>query len=201
VVLVVGLTGGIGSGKSLVGEYFADLGAKVMDADELSRKVIERGSHGFDQVVAAFGDTILRDGDIDRRALAGKIFGNMDERAKLEAIIHPLVRGAFEVAAAELSGDEILVYEIPLLAETGAATRFDFIITVEADLPVRTERLKKRGMLRSEIEARMRAQATPDERMSVAGYVIVNNGTTDELLREVEYVWENLLPALHREKN
>ena len=200
-VLIVGLTGGIGSGKSLVREYFAGLGAKVMDADELSRRLIERGSEGFDRVVAAFGDAILRDGDIDRRALAGQVFGNMAERAKLEAIIHPLVREAFETAAAGLRGDDILVYEIPLLAETGSATRFDFIITVETDLAERTERLKKRGMLTSEIQARVSAQATPEERMSVAGYVIVNNGTADELLREVEHVWEKILPSLQREKN
>ncbi len=198
--LVVGLTGGIGSGKSLVGEYFADLGAKVMDADELSRKVIERGSKGFDQVVATFGDSVLRDGDIDRRALAEKVFGDAAERAKLEAIVHPLVREAFEAAAKSLSGDDVLVYEIPLLAETAAAERFDFVITVESDLPVRTERLKKRGMLASEILARMSAQATPEERMSVAGYVIANNGTTDDLLRDVEYVWEKILPSMQREK-
>lgn len=198
--LVVGLTGGIGSGKSLVGEYFADLGAKVMDADELSRKVIERGSKGFDQVVATFGDSVLRDGDIDRRALAEKVFGDAAERAKLEAIIHPLVREAFEAAAKSLSGDDVLVYEIPLLAETAAAERFDFVITVESDLPVRTERLKKRGMLASEIHARMSAQATPEERMSVAGYVMANNGTPDDLLRDVEYVWEKILPSMQREK-
>lgn len=198
--LVVGLTGGIGSGKSLVGEYFADLGAKVMDADELSRKVIERGTPGFDQVVATFGDAVLRDGEIDRRALADKVFSNAAERAKLEEIIHPLVRAAFESAAKNLTGDEILVYEIPLLAETGAAERFDFIITVESELPVRSDRLKQRGMLPSEIEARIRAQATPQERMSVAGYVITNNGTADDLLREVEYVWEKILPSMQREK-
>ena len=85
-VLVVGLTGGIGSGKSLVGEYFSDLGAKVLDADELSRKVIERGSLGFDQVVTAFGDSILRDGDIDRRALAEKVFASVSERVKLKGL-------------------------------------------------------------------------------------------------------------------
>lgn len=198
--LVVGLTGGIGSGKSLVGEYFADLGAKVMDADELSRKVIERGSKGFDQVVATFGDSVLRDGDIDRRALAEKVFGDAAERAKLEAIVHPLVREAFEAAAKSLNVDDVLVYEIPLLAETAAAERFDFVITVESDLPVRTERLKKRGMLASEILARMSAQATPEERMSVAGYVMANNGTPDDLLRDVEYVWEKILPSMQREK-
>ena len=200
-MLIVGLTGGIGSGKSLVGQYFSDLGAKVMDADELSRNVIERGTDGFDQVVATFGDSILRDGEIDRRALAAKVFGDLAARQKLEAIVHPLVRDAFELAVKQLSGNDVLVYEIPLLAETGAAQRFDFIITVESDLPVRSERLKKRGMLPSEIEARVRAQATPEERMSVAGYVITNNGTPDELLREVEYVWEKILPSMQREKN
>jgi dephospho-CoA kinase len=201
VVLVVGLTGGIGSGKSLVGEYFSDLGATILDADELSRKVIDRGSKGFDQVVVAFGDSILRDGDIDRRALAEKVFASMSERAKLEAIVHPLVREAFEAATRKLSGNEILVYEIPLLAETGVAGRFDFIITVESHLDVRAERLKSRGMRPSEIEGRVRAQASPEERMSVAGYVITNNGTRDDLLRQVEYVWEKMLPAIQHEKN
>lgn len=198
--LVVGLTGGIGSGKSLVGEYFAGLGAKVLDADELARKVIERGTPGFDQVVAAFGDSVLRNGDIDRNVLAEKVFGDTAERAKLEEIVHPLVRDAFEIAAKSLKGEEILVYEIPLLVETGVADRFDFIITVESLIALRSERLKQRGMLPSAIDARMRAQATPEERMSVAGYVIANNGTAEDLLREVEYVWEKILPSLQRER-
>ena len=199
-VLIIGLTGGIGSGKSLAGQYFSDLGANVLDADVISREVIERGSGGFDEVVAAFGDSILRDGQIDRRALAGRVFGNMADRVTLESIVHPLVRDAFEAAAARLQGDDVLVYEIPLLAETGAASRFDFVITVESDLEFRTDRLKRRGMLGSEIDARIRAQASPEERMSVAGYVITNNGTPDELLRQVEYVWEKILPSMQREK-
>ena len=200
-MLIVGLTGGIGSGKSLVGQYFSALGAKVIDADELSRQVIERGTEGFDQVVAAFGDSILKDGEIDRRALASKVFGDMSARQKLEAIVHPLVRVAFESAARKLTGNDILIYEIPLLAEKGSSQRFDFVITVESDLAIRTERLMKRGMMASEIEARVRAQATPEERMSVAGYVITNNGSTSDLLREVEYVWEKVLPLVQREKN
>ncbi len=199
-VLIVGLTGGIGSGKSLAGQYFSDLGANILDADVIAREVIERGSRGFDQVIAAFGDSILRDGQIDRRALAERVFGNMADRVTLESIVHPLVRDAFEAAVARLQGDDILVYEIPLLAETGAATRFDFVITVESDLDIRTDRLIKRGMLGSEIDARIRAQASPEERMSVAGYVITNNGTPDELLRHIEYVWEKILPSMQREK-
>jgi dephospho-CoA kinase len=200
VVLVIGLTGGIGSGKSLVRKYFSDLGAKVLDADELSRQVIERGSKGFDQVVKAFGDSVLRDGDIDRRALAEIVFASTSERSKLESIIHPLVRNAFKAATRLMSGNEILVYEIPLLVETGGANHFDFIVTVESDLDVRIERLKRRGMRTSEIEARVRSQATPEERRSVAGYVIANNGTADELLRHVEYVWETILPSLQSQK-
>ena len=199
-VLIVGLTGGIGSGKSLAGQYFSDLGATVLDADVIAREVIERGGRGFDEVVAAFGDSILRDGQIDRRALATRVFGNMADRVTLESIVHPLVRDAFETAAASLQDEDVLIYEIPLLAETGAATRFDFVITVESDLDDRTERLKKRGMLASEIDARIRAQASPEERMSVAGYVISNNGTPDELLRQIEYVWEKILPSLQRAK-
>lgn len=198
--LIVGLTGGIGSGKSLVGQYFAALGATVMDADDIARRVIERGSAGFDQVVTIFGDSILRDGDIDRRALGEKVFGDRAQRALLEGIIHPLVRDAFESLATSLGSDEILIYEIPLLAETGGAERFDFVITVESDIEARTQRLRSRGMLPSQIDARIHAQATPEERMSVAGYVIANNGTTDDLLREVEYVWEKVLPSLQREK-
>jgi dephospho-CoA kinase len=200
VVLVIGLTGGIGSGKSLVRKYFSDLGAKILDADELSRQVIERGSKGFDQVVKAFGDSVLRDGDIDRRALAEIVFASTSERSKLESIIHPLVRNAFKAATRLMSGNEILVYEIPLLVETGGAEHFDFIVTVESDLDVRIERLKRRGMRTSEIEARVRSQATPEERRSVAGYVIANNGTADELLRHVEYVWETILPSLQSQK-
>ena len=199
-VLIVGLTGGIGSGKSLAGQYFSDLGASVLDADVIAREVIKRGSRGFDEVVAAFGDSILRDGQIDRRALAERAFGKIADRLTLEAIVHPLVRDVFEAAAARLQGDDVLVYEIPLLAETGAATRFDFVITVESDLDVRTERLKKRGMLGSEIDARIRAQASRKERMSVAQYVMSNNGTPDELLRQIEYVWEKILPSMQREK-
>jgi dephospho-CoA kinase len=200
-VLVIGLTGGIGSGKSLVGRYFADLGATVMDADELSRQVIERGTPGFDEVVAAFGDSVLTDGQIDRRVLADRIFADNSARQVLEGIIHPRVREAFESTAKALVGNEVLVYEIPLLAETGASDRFDFIITVESELSIRTERLLTRGMRPAEIQARVRAQATPEERMSVAGYVITNNGTPDELLREVEYVWEKILPSMQDAKN
>lgn len=199
-MLIVGLTGGIGSGKSLVAQYFSDLGARVIDADQLARQVIERGTDGFDEVVASFGDSILRDGDIDRRALSTIIFSDTDSRKKLEAIIHPRVREAFDAVRNELGADDILVYEIPLLAETGAAKKFDYIITVESDMKSRADRLKARGMHPSEIEARMLSQASPEERVAIADYVITNDGSSEDLLREVEHVWEGVLLLSKRAK-
>ena len=191
-MLVVALTGGIGAGKSLVAQYFSELGARVVDADQLSRIAIERGSKGFDEVVTRFGESILRNGDIDRKALGEIIFKNKSAKADLEAIIHPRVRELFFEVVNDLAADEILIYEIPLLVETGAASNFDQIITVEADIEIRKSRLLKRGMFSSEIESRLAAQASPSEREAVATHVIENSGDEDQLLRKVENLWEEL---------
>jgi len=190
--LVVALTGGIGAGKSLVAQYFSELGARVVDADQLSRIAIERGSKGFDEVVTRFGESILRNGDIDRKALGEIIFKDKSAKADLEAIIHPRVRELFFEVVNDLAADEILIYEIPLLVETGAASNFDQIITVEADIEIRKSRLLKRGMFSSEIESRLAAQASPSEREAVATHVIENSGDEDQLLRKVENLWEEL---------
>ncbi|MBF8251960.1 MAG: dephospho-CoA kinase [Actinobacteria bacterium] len=189
---VIGLTGGIGSGKSLAAEYFADLGAIVIDADQLARAAIERGSKGFDEVVTIFGDSILKDGDIDRRALGELVFKDPTKKAALEAIIHPWVRSEFEAAVLSLSGNQTLVYEIPLLFETGGANRFETVITVEAQMDKRIERLREKGLHLSEIEARIAAQASREERVSIADFVIENNGSRDDLLRQVENIWDGL---------
>jgi len=189
---VIALTGGIGCGKSLAAEFFADLGAIVIDADQLARAAIERGSTGFDEVVAIFGDAILKDGEIDRRALGEIIFKDPSRKVALEAIIHPWVRSEFEAAVASLTGNQTLVYEIPLLFETGGADRFETVITVEADLDKRIERLREKGLHPSEIEARMASQASREERVSIADFVIENNGSKDDLLRQVENIWEAL---------
>ena len=191
-MLVVALTGGIGAGKSLVAQYFSELGARVVDADQLSRIAIERGSEGFDEVITRFGETILRNGDVDRKALGEIIFKDKSAKADLEAIIHPRVRELFFEVVSDLAADEILIYEIPLLVETGAASNFDQIITVEADLEIRKSRLLKRGMFISEIESRLAAQASPSEREAVATHVIENSGDEDQLLRKVENLWEEL---------
>jgi dephospho-CoA kinase len=191
-MLVVALTGGIGAGKSLVAQYFSELGAQVVDADQLSRIAIERGSAGFDEVITRFGESILRNGDIDRKALGEIIFKDKSAKADLEAIIHPRVRELFFEVVNDLATDEILIYEIPLLVETGAVSNFDQIITVEADLEIRKSRLLKRGMFISEIESRLAAQASPAEREAVATHIIENSGDEDQLLRKVENLWEEL---------
>ena len=191
-MLVVGLTGGIGSGKSLAAQFFAELGALVIDADQLARDAIERGSDGFDQLIATFGDSILNNGLVDRRALGELVFRDADAKRKLEGIIHPIVRREFEEAVASLEKDQVLIYEIPLLFETKAMERFDYIVTVESDLLLRKARLLKKGLRNSEIESRIAAQASREERMSIADQVFENNGSEDELLRSVENLWELL---------
>lgn len=196
----VGLTGGIGSGKSVVAGIFSDLGAAVLDADFLARSALERGTPGFDQAVATFGDQILKDGQIDRRALGEIVFNNPQERAKLEAIVHPQVRALFLGAVAQTGAGEVLVYEIPLLVETSAAEHFDFIITVESDLETRHERLINRGLLSHEISARISAQATSEERIAQSDAVIYNNGSREELLSQVERIWSELITPLLRTK-
>jgi dephospho-CoA kinase len=189
---VIALTGGIGSGKSLVANYFFSLGAEVIDADQLARQAIERGSEGFDQVISEFGDVILKEGDIDRRALGEIVFSDPIKRKALEAIIHPKVQQALTQARNSLNENQILIYEIPLLVETNAASKFDKVITVEAPLELRIERLKSRGLLQSEIEKRISNQATPEQRRAIADIQIENDGTEEELLRKVEAIWEEL---------
>jgi dephospho-CoA kinase len=189
---VIALTGGIGCGKSLAAQYFAELGALVIDADQLARAAIERGSQGFDEVISFFGDSILNNGDIDRRALGELIFRDAEAKRKLESIVHPFVRREFEEAVASLKADEVLVYEIPLLVETGAQDRFDIVVTVESDLENRIARLRQRGMQISEIEGRIASQATRVQRVEAADFLIENDGSEDELLRQVENIWDSL---------
>ena len=191
-MLIVALTGGLGAGKSLAAQYFSDLGARVVDADQLARVAIERGSEGFDEVILRFGEKIMRDGDIDRKALAEIIFSDPQAKEDLEAIIHPRVRELFAEVVSDLQPGEVLIYEIPLLAESGSAKNFDLVITVEADLELRKERLRKRGMFISEIERRIAAQATREARQALADFVITNDGDEDQLLRAVENLWEEL---------
>lgn len=192
-MLVVALTGGIGSGKSTVGQIFAQLGAIVIDSDQLARDVIERGSIGFNEVVAKFGDEILKNGEIDRQILASLIFKDPAKRSELEQITHPLIRKAFAKVVSSASPDSIVINQIPLLVESSHDYKFDHVITVSASESIRSERLIKRGLTNDQIKQRMGAQATDQMREAIADSVIVNEKNEQELTDQVEKIWEQLL--------
>ena len=191
-MLIVALTGGIGSGKSTVGQLFEDLGAIVIDSDQLARDVVERGTNGFDQIIAAFGDEVLKNGDLDRAALGELVFKDPAKRKQLEQITHPLIRKAFSKIVESSKGDSIVVNQIPLLVESNHDYKFDHVITISASEDVRIERLLKRGMNLNQIKQRLQAQATDAQREEISDSIIRNDKSQAELLPEVEKVWELL---------
>ena len=191
-MLVVALTGGIGSGKSTVGQIFEDLGAVVTDSDQLARNVVERGTTGFDQIVATFGDEVLKNGDLDRAALAEVIFKDPVKRTQLEQITHPLIRRAFAEIVESAQNDSIVINQIPLLVESKHEYKFDHVITVSATEEVRIQRLLMRGMNLTQIKQRIGAQSTDAQREAISDTVISNDKDHSELLVEVEKVWELL---------
>ncbi len=195
-MLLVALTGGIGSGKTLAAEYFADLGAQVLDFDQLALDVVERGTEGFDEILVRFGDGILRDGNLDRAHLAEIIFNDLIARKDLEAIVHPKVRTAFDGVVQGLPEEAILVSQIPLLAESTYKYPFNFVITVSASEEIRRARLIERGMKDYQVSERLKAQATDAQREAIADAIIVNESSKDDLLRQVENLYEDrLYPA------
>jgi dephospho-CoA kinase len=188
----VGLTGGVGSGKSTVAALFAGHGAVVVDADAIAREVVEPGTPGFDAVVAEFGSDIVGpDGALDRAALAALVFTDDAKRAELNAIMHPLV-GQRMAELAETAGDAIVVYDVPLLVENDLAAGFDFVVVVLADEAVRLTRLAERGMPEADARARMAVQATDEQRRAVAAAVIENDGTREQLAARVDAVWTEI---------
>jgi dephospho-CoA kinase len=191
-MLIVALTGGLGSGKSTVGQMLEDLGAIVTDSDQLAREVVERGTTGFDQIVAAFGDGVLKNGDLDRAALAEVIFKDPTKRMQLEQITHPLIRKAFAKVVESSKGDSIVINQIPLLVESKHDYKFDHVITVSATEEIRIERLLKRGMNLNQIKQRIQAQSTDAQREEISDSIIRNDKSQAELLSEVEKVWELL---------
>ncbi len=191
-MLIVALTGGIGSGKSTVGELFANQGALVVDSDLLAREVIERGTEGFEQVVAEFGDQILKNGEIDRALLGDIVFKDRAKLARLESITHPLIRKAFKNFVDKAPADSIVINQIPLLVESKSNYTFDAVITVSASEEIRKQRLTKRGLSEAEIIRRMAAQASDSEREAISDFVIQNAGTPDDLTGMVEKVWAKL---------
>jgi dephospho-CoA kinase len=189
----VGLTGGVGSGKSIVARIFGELGAVVIDADAVAREVVEPGTPGFDAVVERFGRGVVRtDGSLDRPALARVVFQDTAEREALNAIVHPLVGARMAELMQAAPADSVVIWDIPLLVENGSAGSFDLVVVVEADVNRRLARLAQRGMAESDARERMAAQATDEQRRAVADELIVNDGDLNELRTRVEQVWDKI---------
>ena len=190
----VGLTGGVASGKSTVSAILGDLGAVVIDADVLAREVVEQGTPGLEKVVAEFGPELLTpEGDLDRPAMGRLVFADEDARRRLEAIVHPLVFERIVELESAASPEDLVVHDIPLLAESGRADTFDAVIVVDADPERQVARMVgERGWTAEDAEARMLAQTSREERLAVATHVIENNGTLDQLRARVEEVFAEL---------
>jgi dephospho-CoA kinase len=186
----VGLTGGVASGKSTVSSLLAERGAVVIDADLLAREVVAPGTEGLAEVVAAFGEAVLApDGSLDRPAMGAIVFADESRRRVLEGIIHPRVRArAAEIEESAPPG-AVVVHDIPLLTETGQAGAFDAVVVVDVPVEVQVRRMVDlRGMTPEDAQARVAAQATREERLAVATYVIDNSGTLEELRARVDEV-------------
>ncbi|GAA2741741.1 MULTISPECIES: dephospho-CoA kinase [Kitasatospora] len=197
-MLRIGLTGGIGAGKSEVSRQLAELGAVIVDSDLIAREVVAPGTAGLKAVVAEFGPGVLQaDGALDRPALGRIVFGDQQRLAALNAIVHPLVRARSAELESSAGPDAIVVHDVPLLAENGLAPLYELVIVVDAPDEVRLERLVRlRGMAAEEARARMAAQATREDRLAVADLVIDNGGTLDELAPRVRQVWAKLTEHL-----
>jgi dephospho-CoA kinase len=196
-LLRVGLTGGIGSGKSEVARRLAGHGAVLIDADVAARKVVEPGSPGLARIAEAFGDGVLQpDGSLNRERLGEIVFADPGLRVKLNEIVHPLVREwmqAAERAAVRADGDAIVVHDVPLLAEARGRAGFDVVIVVDAPPGLQVERLVSlRGMPEDQARARLAAQASREQRLAVADIVIDNSGSLADLDRRVAEVWSDL---------
>ena len=191
----VGLTGGIASGKSTVSAILAELGATVIDGDQLAREVVEQGTPGLAQVVEAFGPEILTpSGDLDRPKLGRIVFNDEARRKELEGIVHPLVFERYAELEASAPEGGLVVHDIPLLAESGRADSFDAVIVVEAPAEAQVERmLRDRGWTREDAESRIAAQATPEQRRAIATHLILNTGTREDLRARVEEVYAELV--------
>jgi len=193
-VLRVGLTGGIGSGKSEVSKRLAAQGAVIIDADAIAREVVAPGTDGLAEVVEAFGKEILRaDGELDRPRLGDIVFADPELRGKLNAIVHPRVGARMAELERGAGPGAIVVHDVPLIAENGLAGGYDLVVVVDVPPRIQVERLVRyRGMTREQAQARMAAQASREQRLAIAGIVIDNSGSLAELDRQVGDLWAEL---------
>lgn len=194
-MLLVGLTGGIGSGKSTVARLLEKRGAVVFDADLLAREAVEPGTPGHAAVIERFGaDVLAPGGELDREALASIVFADPAARRDLEQIVHPEVRRLFaEGSEAYRDTDRVVVFSAPLLVETGMHTAFEVLVVVSATFATQIERLmRQRGMSEPSIRARIDAQAPLEDKAAAADFLVDNEGSLDELESQVEQLWNDL---------
>ncbi|MCM2390818.1 dephospho-CoA kinase [Streptomyces albipurpureus] len=193
-MLSVGLTGGIGAGKSAVSRLLTSYGAVLIDADKIAREVVEPGTAGLAAVVEAFGpDVLTADGALDRPRLGSVVFADPERLAVLNAIVHPLVRARSAELARSVAPDAVVVHDVPLLTENELAPLYDVIIVVDASPETQLQRLVEvRGMAEPEARARMKAQATRAQRRAIADIVIDNDGPWEALEPQVRSAWAEL---------
>lgn len=190
----VGLTGGIASGKSTVSAIFAELGAVIIDGDQLAREVVERGTPGLAAVVEAFGPELLTpEGDLDRPAMGAIVFNDEAKRKQLEAIVHPLVFERYAELEAATGPDDVVIHDIPLLAESGRADEFDEVVVVDAPEELQVRRmLEDRGWTEADARSRIGSQARREDRLAIASYVVDNTGSLEDLRARVVEIYEGL---------
>ncbi len=199
-MLRIGLTGGIGAGKSALSATFAKCGAVIVDGDVIAREVVQPGTEGLKALVGAFGDDILLpDGSLDRPALAAKAFRDDEARQRLNGIVHPLVGKRRAEIIASVPDDSVVVEDIPLLVESGMAPLFPLVVVVHADVEVRVRRLvDQRGMPEEDARARIAAQASDEQRRAVADIWLDNSGSPEDLVKRAHEVWDNrIVPFAH----
>ena len=192
---LIGLTGGIASGKSTVAKRWAENGAIEIDADQVAREVVEPGTVGLSSIVEHFGsDLLTASGELDRKELAGKIFSDSNKRELLNSILHPLIKERTKQLLAELPSDSIVVYNVPLLVEASVDHPFDLVVTVEAPEDEQIRRLVQgRGLTEGEARNRILAQAKPVERAARADRILNSNQDINLLLRDADALWREIL--------
>jgi len=194
-MLLVGLTGGIGAGKSTVAALLEERGARVIDADDLARRAVRSGTATFERIVESFGSGVVgADGELDRAALASIVFADPDRRRELERITHPEVARMLQEALERLrSTDDVVVYASPLIVESGMTDACDVVVVVASSAEEQLRRVgAQRGMSESDVRARMAAQASDDERAAAADVILDNGGTIQELEAQVDRLWRDL---------
>ena len=193
--MYLGISGGIGSGKTTAAKMFADLGAVHIDADAIAKEVLEPGQVGYERAIEQFGESILdSSGNIDRKELAKLVFNDSNNLTQLEGIIHPAVIARVAQIRESLPDTAVVLYDTPLLVEKELQSQFDKVVMVLAPAELRESRLIERGLAQPDIAARMRNQVSDDARRKIADFILINDSTLDSLRAQVAQVWREINP-------